>query len=846
MRASVVRVLVGSLVLLAGFSVLSCADDPNAPGEPIPTSLVVISGSGQSGAVGSELAQPLIVEVRDGSNNPLPGVLVNFVVVKGAGTVFAGAAETDNNGRAQDYWTLGTSTADSQKVEVRSVSGSSGAKELHGTFVATPLPGPVASVRVARDTIRLNWIGDTASAGAAAYDQYGNVVTGATIRWTAGSAGVVALDSLTGVATALELGNRRLIASSGIRRDTALAMVAPVVANLEPTVDSLLFNALQQTFQPAFAAYDSGGTALAGTAVVWRSLNPGLVAMIDSTTGQSQTLAVGVARLQMRSVATGVMDTLRVRIRQVPDSVAVSPPTNILPIGDTIFLTVTAYDSNAVAMTAAQFTWSSSDSSRVRVNSAGRAIGIGYGAVTVTATTASGVPGSAAVLVRNADTLAIEIVSGSGQAGVVGTLLPAPLVARVRNQFGEPVPDIPVVWWSPQASVVIPTAPVSDSDGIVTALVTVDTVARISHALATIGRDTVDYSLVARPGPAMRFIRASSESQSDTVGDVVQQLPRVRALDEYGNGVPGLRVQFTPVSGSTATGTTRTTGIDGRALVEQWMLDTIPGQDTIFAVLVDTLDRGFARLRFVASAVADSGSLQRSLLFAADTVRERDSTIVEVQLRDRFDNPLIKGDGTVTFTAGFGFFQPVVNTNDGWYRAAFRPNGARGTTNILAQLDGDSIWGIQPIISRSYRLRWLGGSTDYNTAGNWGAPGGPPSTLDSLYIPAGLPNYPLLVQNTTVENVFIEVGGTLNVGSFDLTVTRSFSTNSTIGGVGLSGTGRLLMTGIGTLNGDVRYLRVTDTGRSTLDGNLNVTGGRIVVQGGRLRNTSYRIRVRPN
>ena len=89
----------------------------------------------------------------------------------------------------------------------------------------------------------------------------------------------------------------------------------------------------------------------------------------------------------------------------------------------------------------------------------------------------------------------------------------------------------------------------------------------------------------------------------------------------------------------------------------------------------------------------------------------------------------------------------------------------------------------------------------------------------------------------------------IDLSSFDLTVGGDVD----LGNTGtFTGTGRLILTGLGNTVGggvanfDVRHLRITETGRYSTSSNLNVTGGRIVVQGGRLRSTGMRVRVRPS
>jgi len=48
------------------------------------------------------------VQLLNTRGRPVKGQIVNFRVVQGGGSVFAGAAFTDNNGVVQDWWTIGS------------------------------------------------------------------------------------------------------------------------------------------------------------------------------------------------------------------------------------------------------------------------------------------------------------------------------------------------------------------------------------------------------------------------------------------------------------------------------------------------------------------------------------------------------------------------------------------------------------------------------------------------------------------------------------------------------------------------------------------------------------------
>jgi hypothetical protein len=66
------------------------------------------SGSGQTGAPGSTLANPLVVRITDAGGNPKSGAVVTFAVTSGAGTLSSTTATTNASGLATSgSWTLG-------------------------------------------------------------------------------------------------------------------------------------------------------------------------------------------------------------------------------------------------------------------------------------------------------------------------------------------------------------------------------------------------------------------------------------------------------------------------------------------------------------------------------------------------------------------------------------------------------------------------------------------------------------------------------------------------------------------------------------------------------------------
>lgn len=136
-----------ALLPLFAFAIAACSDVTVGGEAPELLTLNIVGGNGQAGFPGQTLGAPIVVRVEkiQGKKTvPASGVLVNFVVTQGGGSVYAGAGLTDDDGVASDWWTLGPNEGPNA-LEVRAVHGAAGVKEVYGTFTATAMDtqGPV-------------------------------------------------------------------------------------------------------------------------------------------------------------------------------------------------------------------------------------------------------------------------------------------------------------------------------------------------------------------------------------------------------------------------------------------------------------------------------------------------------------------------------------------------------------------------------------------------------------------------------------------------------------------------------------------------------------------------------
>lgn len=89
-----------------------------------PYQIELVSGNNQSGEVGEQLSEPVIVKVKDQLGFTQSNVPVKAVVTSGDGTLETDEVLTDENGEAQFMWTLGEDPEIEQGLEITAKDGS--------------------------------------------------------------------------------------------------------------------------------------------------------------------------------------------------------------------------------------------------------------------------------------------------------------------------------------------------------------------------------------------------------------------------------------------------------------------------------------------------------------------------------------------------------------------------------------------------------------------------------------------------------------------------------------------------------------------------------------------------
>jgi len=200
----------------------------------------------------------------------------------------------------------------------------------------------------------------------------------------------------------------------------------------------------------------------------------------------------------------------------------------------------------------------------------------GYSAATFTE---KAVAGAAATIVT---------ISGFGQSGTVGTALPAPLVAKVEDKYGNLVVNAPVTFTDSGLNGTFqPNPATTGTNGDATTTFTLPTVANPGFSVsASSGTATpAVFHETALAGAPATFTILSGNKQSSPRGTQLPKALQVAVKDQYGNGVPNVTVNFSDngAGGSFSTSSPVTSGQGGANTL--YTLPSMPGTWTITATV---------------------------------------------------------------------------------------------------------------------------------------------------------------------------------------------------------------------------------------------------------------------
>src|SRR5439155_8162905 len=199
--------------------------------------------------------------------------------------------------------------------------------------------------------------------------------------------------------------------------------------------------------------------------------------------------------------------------------------------------------------------------------------------------TATGLPTltfSAQGIASTASSIALN--GGDLQTGTVGISLATSYAVVVKDVAGLPVAGVPVSWAVPPNSGTIALSQsTTNINGIATAIRTLGTVAGAQTATASVGGlsgSPVTLTATALAGAPTRFVKQSLDPQTGAVATGVAA-PVVKVVDQYGNGVAAVIVDFAAGGGGIVGAAKDTSDAAGLVSAASWTLGCLVGTNTV-------------------------------------------------------------------------------------------------------------------------------------------------------------------------------------------------------------------------------------------------------------------------
>src|SRR6267143_4192776 len=346
------------------------------------------------------------------------------------------------------------------------------------------------------------------------------------------------------------------------------------------------------------------------------------------------------------------------------DSIAISPRIPFIFFGDSLRFQVQAFQARTPVP---QFyvSWRTSDTTLAHINGIGSLRApLSRTNVWVIARTPGAIVDSVRATFQPIPTQLV-VVGGAGQSGTVGLPLLLPLEVEVRAADNLPVGGVTVRFRSPSGiGAVTDSVVVTDAAGRARTTATLGNVLggqSFQASVAGLGGSPVTFATVAFAGTATQLVAIAGNLQSTVVGTAVAIDPAVRALDQFGNPVPGAPITFATKGAGSVTGPAQLTNGAGVATVGSWILGTAIGTDTLTATL-----SGLTPVTFTAKGIA--GAATQIAQLAGDGQTAVVNTILPlapaVIVHDQFNNPVPGVAVTFTPASGSGSVTGAAPTTD--------------------------------------------------------------------------------------------------------------------------------------------------------------------------------------
>jgi adhesin/invasin len=740
--------------LACAFLVVSCGgDELLLPAEGEPSTIAIVSGDAQTGPIGGQLAEPLVVRVTDTRGRPVTGIDVAFA--PDAGAVQSETANTDADGLAATHWTLGMQTGPQQL----NVSVPSASPPLSVRFNAT------ASAGAARGLIIVSGNGQSAPAGSQLplplvvrlLDASGNPISGGEVSWVVGQGGGN-VDPATSSTGGDGTSSAAWTLGPALGTNTLTAIVTGVgrvefsaIGTAGPPVRLLLNGGNNQSAAPGSAlgtplsvkAVDAGGNGVAGVAVSWAvtagggSLStPTTLTRADGTAEVTWTLGPAEGTQTARATAAGLQGspvTFTATATPAAPPPPPPPPTpdparSSLTADPTSFEAGSGSSSITVTVRDAQGTPISNVPVQINVSGSGNTVtqpgstnasGVATGSFTSTEAGTKTVSASAGgVAIQQTATVTVTAApppppppppptpdpsrstlsadptsfqAGSGSSTITVT---------VRDAQGNPMPGVPVQISVSGSGNTVTQPGSTDASGVATGSFT-STEAGTKTVTASAGGVTLQQTATVTvteppppppPAPDAGRSSLSAEPTSFEAGSGSSTVV-VTVREAQGNPLAGVPVELT-VSGTgntvTQPGPTNSSGVATGSFTS-----TVAETKTISATAGEVTLQQTATVTVTAPPPPPPTSDPSQTTAQVPNGVAGSPTAIAIQVRDATGTPITTGGEDVAVSVSGANTVPdvpVTDNGDGSYQASYTPQ-TTGIDQVAIALSGEPIGG---------------------------------------------------------------------------------------------------------------------------------------------------------
>src|SRR5438094_674166 len=311
-----------------------------------------------------------------------------------------------------------------------------------------PAPGApdtsVASVTISPATGSIR-VGQTLQLTATPKDLAGGTLTGRTVTWTSSNTSVATVSG-SGLVASVTAGSATITATSEGKSSTAaLAVTTVPVASLAISPATATIR-VGQTLQLTATPKDSAGGTLTSRTVTWTSNNTS----VATVSGSGLVASVTAGSATITATSEGKSSTAALTVTTVPvASLAVSPATASIRVGQTVQLTATPKDSAGATLTGRTVTWGSSDTTVARVSPSGLVTSVAAGSATIRATSESK-SSTAAITVTSVPVATVAVAPATASLTVGQTVQ---LTATPKDSAGSALTGRTVTWASSNTAV---------------------------------------------------------------------------------------------------------------------------------------------------------------------------------------------------------------------------------------------------------------------------------------------------------------------------------------------------------------------------------------------------------